>query len=246
MEELLKNNKTPIPITILGAKTITLKGKDGAKGEKGDKPVAGVDYPIPKDGRDGRDGESIQGQPGKDGSPDLPEQIRDKLETLKGKERLSKEAIQGLEDLIDKLALDRAISILDQRTSFLINKVNNLPTPVPSREYDNGNSGTAITLNFNNGLNGTTFEVYQSVTLTGACTFTFIAPSVTGIVKIRLKIIEDGTGSRTISWPSSTKFANNQAIILTKAANAIDYVFLIYNSATGNYDVSGLQNNVPA
>jgi len=26
------------------------------KGEKGDKPVAGIDYPIPKNGRDGRDG----------------------------------------------------------------------------------------------------------------------------------------------------------------------------------------------
>lgn len=51
------------------------------------------------------------------------EQIRDKLESLKKDNRLDKSAIKGLSELLDKS--DRAISILDQRTQFLINKPNN-------------------------------------------------------------------------------------------------------------------------
>lgn len=40
------------------------------------------------------------GEPGANGSPDTPEQVRDKLETLKGNDRLDKSAIKGLiEDL---------------------------------------------------------------------------------------------------------------------------------------------------
>lgn len=40
------------------------------------------------------------GAPGKDGSPDTPEQVRDKLETLEGDERLKATAISGLEPLL--------------------------------------------------------------------------------------------------------------------------------------------------
>lgn len=58
---------------------------------------------------------------------ETPEETRDKLETLKEDGRLDKKAIKGLEIFIDKPILDRAIGILDQRTSFLINKINNLP-----------------------------------------------------------------------------------------------------------------------
>ena len=47
------------------------------------------------------------------------------LESLDGDNRLSKSAIKGLDKLIAKDDLDRAIGILDSRTNFLINKVNN-------------------------------------------------------------------------------------------------------------------------
>jgi hypothetical protein len=55
-----------------------------------------------------------------------PEAIRDKLEGLEKDERLDKKAIKGLDKMIEQDTLDRAIGILDQRTSFLINKVSNL------------------------------------------------------------------------------------------------------------------------
>lgn len=52
------------------------------------------------------------------------EQIRDKLSLLKGNERLDISAVKGAEKLTTQANLDRAVSILDQRTQFLINKVN--------------------------------------------------------------------------------------------------------------------------
>lgn len=56
--------------------------------------------------------------------PSIPSinEIRDQLEALQGDERLDKSAIKGLDNLIDKESLDRAISILDKRTQYLINK----------------------------------------------------------------------------------------------------------------------------
>ncbi len=51
---------------------------------------------MPADGLPGQDG--ADGKPGKDGSPDTPPQVRDKLETLQGNERLDASAIKGLPD----------------------------------------------------------------------------------------------------------------------------------------------------
>lgn len=63
---------------------------------------------------------------------DTSTETRDKLESLKGDERLDVSAIKGFEvgKMITQDLLDRAISILDQRTSFLINKLSNLQTQV--------------------------------------------------------------------------------------------------------------------
>lgn len=61
--------------------------------------------------------------------PKLGEPIRDGLELLKGDERLDISAIKGVGKRLAKLSTDiinRAIGILDSRTSFLINKVSNL------------------------------------------------------------------------------------------------------------------------
>lgn len=59
---------------------------------------------IPKDGAPGRDGEpgpeGPPGAPGKDGSPDTPLQVRDKLESLEGEERLDAKAIKNLPQFI--------------------------------------------------------------------------------------------------------------------------------------------------
>lgn len=55
---------------------------------------------LPQNGTNGLNG--ADGLPGKDGSPDKPTEVRDKLETLKGDERLDAKAIKGLPDYFKK------------------------------------------------------------------------------------------------------------------------------------------------
>lgn len=65
-------------------------GKDGRDGKDG------VDGRDGIDGLDGKDG--LAGENGKDGSPDMAEDIRNKLELLEGDERLHFSKIGGLDD----------------------------------------------------------------------------------------------------------------------------------------------------
>jgi hypothetical protein len=61
-------------------------------------------------------------------------------------------------------------------------------------EVDNGNSSTAAT------IDGTTGALQKS-TLTGNCTYTFTAPQPW--TAIQLRIVQDATGGRTVTWPGS-------------------------------------------
>jgi hypothetical protein len=54
------------------------------KGDKGDKPIAGIDFELPKDG-----------------SPDTPNDIADKLNTLE--EKVDIKVIKGLKNILDKI-----------------------------------------------------------------------------------------------------------------------------------------------
>lgn len=76
------------------------EGLQGIPGEKGDKGERGERGPRGEDGLPGLDGvngvDGKDGKDGKDGSPDTAEQVRDKLQSLKGAERLSATAIKDL------------------------------------------------------------------------------------------------------------------------------------------------------
>src|ERR1700675_140237 len=90
-----------------------------------------------------------------------------------------------------------------------------------STEIANGNSGTASTINWNAGRN-------QALTLTGNCTITFTAP--VGGTHLQLKLTQDGTGGRTVTWPTQGVAAGNIAwvgktvITLSTAAGAVDFI----------------------
>lgn len=143
-----------------------IPGPRGEKGDVGPKPIAGVDYVIPRDGRDGRDGKTpikgvdyTDGQNGKDGNEVTPEQVRDKLESLQDDQRLSISAIHELEEILDelrkrpvgrggggfsKIAMDSHI-IDDETPSGIINGSNTAfilagdPNPLSSlKVYRNG------------------------------------------------------------------------------------------------------------
>ena len=63
-------------------------------------------------------------------------------------------------------------------------------------EYDAWNSGTSITIDWDNSIN-------QKVTLTWNCTFTLSNPANWQVYV--LKLIQDATGGRTVTLPSSVK-----------------------------------------
>lgn len=65
--------------------------------------------------------------PGKDGSPDTPLQVFEKfMKALDEGAVLDTKRIKGADRFITQADLDRALTILDQRTSFLINRNNNV------------------------------------------------------------------------------------------------------------------------
>lgn len=84
-----------------------------------------------------------------------------------------------------------------------------------------GNSGTAVTINMANGN-------IQSLTLTGNVTLSVSNPAASGIASsLTLFLTQDSTGSRTVTWPTTTKWDSGTAPTLSTAAGAIDVVTLI-------------------
>jgi hypothetical protein len=79
------------------------------------------------------------------------------------------------------------------------------------------NTGTAYTIALTNGT-------MQILTLTGNCTFDF--PSAVVGKSFTLLLRQDGTGSRTVTWPASVRWPGGTAPTITSTANRTDkYVF---------------------
>ena len=150
-EELKKKLESEL---VLEIDREELKGDKGDKGDRGEAGKDGKDGINGKDGKnglDGRDGvDGVDGLNGKDGSPDTASQIVDKLESLKGEDRLDKKAIKGLENTIDKENLDRAIGIVDQRSSYLVQKVSGIADRVTAIE-NNDSFNPVDYIQFNTG-----------------------------------------------------------------------------------------------
>ncbi len=83
------------------------------------------------------------------------------------------------------------------------------------------NTGTSYTIDLSNG------NVFN-LTLTGNCTFTFSNAPVSGKAgSFTLILIQDGTGTRTATWPSSVKWAGGIAPTLTTTATGVDILTFI-------------------
>lgn len=96
--------------------------------------------------------------------------------------------------------------------------------------YDNGNSGTAKTIDWNNGN-------LQKVTLTGNVTFTFTAPAGPGTFQLRL--LQDATGLRTITWPSAVKWPNGIAPTHPLVASTYGWAIFTYDGTNYDGDIVG-------
>ena len=104
-----------------------------------------------------------------------------------------------------------------------------------TEEVATANTGTAYTIDLAGGS-------VQILTLTGNCTFTF--PTATAGRGLTLLLKQDGTGSRTVTWPSAVKWPAGTAPTITATASKLDkYVFTAdgtnwYGSNAGqNYTV---------
>lgn len=85
--------------------------------------------------------------------------------------------------------------------------------------FDAGNSGAAIALDLVNGN-------VQKLTLTANCTITLTSPSTGAMRSLTLLVFQDGTGSRTITWPGSVAWGNAGAPVLTTTAAKMDIISL--------------------
>jgi hypothetical protein len=83
-------------------------------------------------------------------------------------------------------------------------------------------SGSALT------LPDVTTATMHDVTLTANCTFTF--PAAGAGKSFSLRLVQDGTGSRTVTWPGTVKWAGGTAPTLSTAAGAVDtFAFVCFD-----------------
>jgi hypothetical protein len=100
-----------------------------------------------------------------------------------------------------------------------------------TEEVFTGNSSTAITLDLANGT-------VQIITLTGNCVYTFPTP-VAG-KSFTLIHLQDATGSRTVTWPSTVDWPSATAPTLTSTASKADkFVFTAISGTSWLGSVAG-------
>ena len=88
----------------------------------------------------------------------------------------------------------------------------------------NSTASGAVTVNLGSG------NVF-SLTLTGTVTFTFTGATVGKACSFGLYLKQDGTGSRTVTWPTSVKWPHGVVPVLSTTAGAID--LLTFESVDG-------------
>lgn len=98
-----------------------------------------------------------------------------------------------------------------------------LPTSTFFSEVDNGISGTSATIDWNAGQK-------QVLVLGANTTLSFVNPPGPGSFILRL--VQDATGSRTVTWPASVKWPGGTAPTLTTAANGEDLISLYFNGTS--------------
>lgn len=106
-----------------------------------------------------------------------------------------------------------------------IDAINLLTAAAPrAAEFNAGNTGAALTLNF--ATNGP----LQKATRTGNTTLTLVAPATPGTVIVRL--IHDGTASvYTVTFSPLVKWDHAAPPVLTNTAGAVDLITLYWDGA---------------
>jgi hypothetical protein len=101
-----------------------------------------------------------------------------------------------------------------------------------TEETVTANTSTAYTIDLANGS-------VQILTLTGNCTFTF--PTATAGRSFLLMLRQDGTGSRTVTYPAAVKWPASTSPTITTTASRQD-IFSFVADGTNWYGATGGQN----
>ncbi len=194
------------------------------------------------------------------------EEIKTELEKLDGDNRLDIKAIKGAEKLTTQANLDRAVSILDQRTQFLINKRSGGSasaftdlTDVPS-SYS-GQSGKVVTvkgtedgLEFTTvGGTGTVTSIATAglisggtITTTGTITTSMATNKLVGRGTAGTGVMEEitlGTGlsftGTTLNATAAITGSDTQVLFFDGANNPAGEAGLTYNKTTDELTVAG-------
>lgn len=94
-----------------------------------------------------------------------------------------------------------------------------------TEEINTANTSTAYTIDLANGS-------IQILTLTGNCTYTF--PTAAAGKSFLLIQKQDGTGSRTVTWPATVKWPNSATPTITATASKAD-IFSFTSDGTNFY-----------
>lgn len=97
-------------------------------------------------------------------------------------------------------------------------------------QYENGNSGAAITIDYS--ANGNA----QAVDLTSNCTFTFTDPP--GACHLTFLMNQDGVGGHAVAWPATVQWQSATEPVWTTGANDKNIAFFYFDG--GRYLASGL------
>ncbi len=130
------------------------------------------------------------------------------------------------------------VSDLQSKISTLVEDT----TPQLSGELDARDNSIGFTLQSTTGDGTTTIDwkLGNKFKFTFGAqneTFTFTAPS--NVCSLQLILIQDGTGSRTVTWPATIKWPAGTAPTLTTTANAVDIISFFFDG-TNYYGMGGL------
>lgn len=96
-------------------------------------------------------------------------------------------------------------------------------TPAPYQALDTVNAQAAVAASgAAQTIPDASLAGFNQITLTANCTFTF--PTAVAGEVITLKLTQDGTGSRTATWPAAVKWAGATAPTLSTGAGKSDYL----------------------
>jgi hypothetical protein len=84
-----------------------------------------------------------------------------------------------------------------------------------------GNSGASLTIDASSASGWV-----KTITLTANCTVTLTGATSGRVTTLELYLTQDGTGSRTVTWPAAVKWDGGAAPSLSTAAGAVDCVVL--------------------